>query len=104
MTSLWIKVKAAIKLGFHKFVTWLNLSIKPDLLDFLDDNKDLATLVVIDVAKDLADEIGEVKRDEAIKRLVDAGVKNIPNLEVKTHWIALLVEVAVAVLKGQGKL
>ncbi len=79
---------------------WLQDSLGPEVLEFIDDNKDLALKIVKEVAVDLADEIGEVKAKEAADRLVDALKDSVPDIESKNWLINLLIEIAVAAMKN----
>jgi len=106
--KFWSRVKTAVKIGVHRFVVWFNLHVKSDLLDFLDDNKDLAMRIVLDVARELAGHPGKVKFNEAFKRLADHLAREVEsgtvNVTRHTSWINLLIEIAVQVLKAQGRL
>lgn len=93
-----------IELLLDNFWDWFKREISPELKQFLSDNKELAIKVVKEVAVDLADEIGEVKFEEALKRLADALVKETPNLQPHTSWLRFLIEAAVIVLKQRGEI
>ena len=56
--KFWMGIKSAMKEGAHKFSLWLQLSVKPELMEFLDKNKDLANKIVMEVAQDLMDSDG----------------------------------------------
>jgi len=98
------RVKEAIKAGAHAFVLWFQCSAGPELMEFLDDNKDLAMDIVTEVAEDLAGSDGETKRGEAFERITGAIASSLPRVESRSGWINLLIEIAVCVLKSRGKI
>ena len=71
-------------------------------MQFLDDNKELAISIVTKVAKEYASAGGRVKLEKATDLLGRELARNLPNVKISNHWINLLIEVAVAVLKSQG--
>jgi len=90
--------------GLHKFFHWFQENVQPELVEFLDANKNLAVQTVKDVAIDLVGATGEAKRNEAMKRIDDRLCQALPSIVLPNHWLALLVEVAVTVLKAQGRI
>lgn len=93
-----------IKNLVNDLFNWMQKELGPEVLEFIDDNKDLAIETVKAVAIDLSDEIGEVKAKEAADRLVDALKDTVPDIESKNWLINLLIEIAVAALKNSGHL
>ena len=102
--EFWTKVKALVKDGAHRFAVWFNISAKPELLDFLDDNKDLAIQLVIEAAKHYADKPSHFKFESVYNRLSKDFMDNAGNLKVDNQWISLLIEIAVALAKASGKI
>jgi len=86
------------------FVRWFKTEIAPELLEFLDANKDIAIKIVKQVAIEMASAPNGAKRGAAFSRLDNYFVKELPNFKAPDHWIGLLLEIAVAVLKASGKI
>jgi len=102
--EFWTRLKTAVKLGIHRFTVWFQLNVKPDLLDFIEENKELAMRVCRDVARDLSGQAGRLKRDEAFKRILSILTGAVPDIRTSSSWINLLIEIAVQALKAKGKL
>jgi len=102
LKKLWRRVRTAFVAGAHAFALWFERSVGPDLVDFLNDNKELAMEVAKDVAVELAGARGGEKRREAVRRIRSELAQTLPELEIDSSWINLLVEIAVAVLGSRG--
>jgi len=98
------KIKEKLADMFHDFFDWFQENVQPELLDFLDDNKDLAMEIVIKVAKDFAGKPSHLKFDSAYKALSGEFKDNVGNLTIDNQWIRLLIELAVAAAKASGKI
>lgn len=104
LKKLWRKIKATLAARVHAFALWFERSVGPDLVEFLDDNKELAMRVVKEVAVELAGARGEEKRRRAAGLIRAELAETLPELETKSGWINLLVEIAVAVLRSRGRI
>lgn len=98
------KIKEKLSDMFHDFFDWFQENVKPELLDFLDDNRDLAMKIIIAVAKDFAGKPSHLKFDSAYDALVDEFKDNAGSLTVDNQWIRLLIELVVAAAKASGKI
>lgn len=83
---------------------WFKDNIAPELQEFLEMNREAALRIVMAVGKDLAGASDHDKRAEAVRRIDDHVVRELPNLKAPDHWIRLLLELAVAAAKASGKL
>lgn len=86
------------------FFSWLKKQVGPDIIQFLDDNKELALQLVIDAAKYYADKPGHFKFESVKSRLVEQLKQGREDIVIQEHWIHLLIEIAVAVAKATGKI
>jgi len=102
--EFWTKVKNALKAGMHKFSIWFNASAKPELLEFLDDNKELALKLVTEAAQYYAGKPSHLKFESVYNHLTEEFKDNAGNLTIDNQWIRLLIELAVAVAKASGKI
>jgi len=98
--SFWKRIKQALS----AFASWLDLSLKPELKRFIYDNRELATRTIMIVAKEYAMLPNDSKRSMAMALIKKELLKSIPNILIKDHYLGLLVEIVVAILKSQGKL
>lgn len=90
----------------NQFMAWFKVNVEPSLLEFLETNKDIAIQIVLEVAEDFADASASnaAKRKEALSRIDDHLLESLPDLKTPDHWLSLLLEIAVAVLKASGKI
>ena len=104
INEFWTKLKTALHSGVNKILVWFNLYVTPELAVFLEDNKGLAIDFCLEAAKKYAAQPGHFKAESVGRMLKDHFAENHPDIKVRNHWISLLIEIAVAVLKAQGKI
>jgi len=97
---LWRKIRG----GADAFIDWFRAVVQPELFEFLNDNKDLAMEFALQAARKYANQPSHLKLESVQKELVEYFSDNHGRLRVDNQWINLLIEVAVAALKGQGKI
>lgn len=100
IAGFWKGTKPAAK----RFAAWFRDEVAPECMEFLEANKDVAMRIVLQVAKDMVGASNGAKRKEAFRRIDDHLMKEIPNFKAPEHWLSLLLEIAVTVLKGMGKI
>ena len=98
--SFWKRIKHALS----AFASWLDLSLKPELKRFVYDNRELALKIVMNIGRDYAAMPNETKRAMAMTMIKKELLKSLPSILIKDHYLGLLIEIVVAILKSQGKL
>jgi len=94
--SFWDKFRNKSK----AFFLWLWATLGDEVSAFLRDNLDLALRLALEAASQLPKLSNAAKREFVIDMLK----KNLGNVKFRDNWIDLLVQLAVTILKSQGKI
>jgi len=94
----WV-LRKAIKVSYR----WFKRDLEPELVKFLKQNSALVIKIVLEVAKYYADHPGHFKFNAAVNRLGRECAKELPNVQIFTDWLGLLVQIAVVALRVFGR-
>jgi len=104
LQEFWDKVVSALKAGVHKTLVWFNLSVKPELLDFIEDNKELITEFILDAAKKYAGQPGHLKFESVKRMLIAYFGEHKPDMKISSSWLNFAIEFIYQILKASGKI